>query len=781
MCATRAVHSLWLLVLVAIISASCSEEGEGSRISGGDSAGRGGGGGRRGGGTGALAGRGGGSATGGFGGTGFGGAGGSGAVDGSVGSGGTIGGAGIGGAAATDGGVCANSAECNNGAYCDGVETCVNGTCVPGTAVVCPDDGKSCTKESCSEATLACERVPLDSACQDTLFCNGVETCNPAAPGANPTTGCVPGTAVVCADGRSCTDDSCDETTRACKYFANNANCRNTTFCDGDELCDPASGNPTTGCRAGPPRTCDDGYSCTTDTCDETSKACVNTPVNSRCTNGLFCDGQEICGGGPPPSGCRSGNAIFCPPDAIACTVEACDEAAQTSNPTLACKTVPDNSRCAAGEFCSPTGCAQAPACSSDGQCNDNNGCNGVETCDLSIGRCRFGTPMNCNDNIGCTLDSCAAPGVCSHTPLHSACDDANPCNGSETCGASGCVPGAALNCNDNVTCTTDTCLPSSGCVYTADHSTCQDTSFCNGAEFCDPTFGCRPGTAVTCPPDGVACTTEQCSEAGQRCVSVPDHTKCPCGQQCNVQQGGCGQFCTPATCQGKTYQCGDCTDNDGDCTIDAADSHCLGACQNNEAGFFGAIPGQNNAPCKADCYFDQDTGSGNDDCYWSHECDPLEVAPNYPPEGSKCAYNANASIPGTSMNCAQAFDMQSSTCLSICGPLTPNGCDCFGCCAIPGAPTTVWLGSLNASGQPSCTLSALNDPSRCKPCTQVKACINTCELCEICVGKPVPPPSCDPSQQCPAGVQPCGLPGQAPCATGYFCVTGCCQPVPGR
>ena len=32
---------------------------------------------------------------------------------------------------------------------------------------------------------------------------------------------------------------------------------------------------------------------------------------------------------------------------------------------------------------------------------------------------------------------------------------------------------------------------------------------------------------------------------------------------------------------------------------------------------------------------------------------------------------------------------------------------------------------------------------------------------------------------QCPPNVQACGLPGQAPCGVDYYCITGCCQPIP--
>jgi hypothetical protein len=120
----------------------------------------------------------------------------------------------------------------------------------------------------------------------------------------------------------------------------------------------------------------------------------------------------------------------------------------------------------------------------------------------------------------------------------------------------------------------------------------------------------------------------------------------------------------------------------------------------------------------------------------------------------------------------------QSQMCLDFCGPLTPNGCDCFGCCLIPGATTPIFLGSVDASGNGSCNVSSLSDNTKCKPCTQVTACLNTCLDCEICIGKPELPASCT-EQLCPTGAEPCGLAGQAACPSNKFCVTGCCQPLP--
>lgn len=53
--------------------------------------------------------------------------------------------------------------------------------------------------------------------------------------------------------------------------------------------------------------------------------------------------------------------------------------------------------------------------------CDDANVCNGIETCDVDTGECRAGVPLSCDDHDACTVDSCdpvvgcvydAAPGI---------------------------------------------------------------------------------------------------------------------------------------------------------------------------------------------------------------------------------------------------------------------------------------------------------------------------------------------------------------------------------
>ena len=238
---------------------------------------------------------------------------------------------------------------------------------------------------------------------------------------------------------------------------------------------------------------------------------------------------------------------------------------------------------------------------------------------------------------------------------------------------------------------------------------------------------------------------------------------------------------CQSTTCQGRSYQCGNCMDDDGDGSIDSADSECTGPCDDTEDSYYGGIPGQNNAPCHSDCYFDQDTGSGNDHCYWSQSCDPMSVAPNYPPSGDEhCSYDPAAKIAGTSATCADLAQTQEPECERNCRPLTPNGCDAFGCCELPaGSGKFVWLGSSNGNVG-SCNEATVNDPTACHPCTHVLSTFNACDPCEVCVGRTTPAAGCtDASNRCPNDEQACGQPGEAACAPDHYCITGCCEATP--
>lgn len=271
------------------------------------------------------------------------------------------------------------------------------------------------------------------------------------------------------------------------------------------------------------------------------------------------------------------------------------------------------------------------------------------------------------------------------------------------------------------------------------------------------------------------------------------------------TEDGGFMWTCRRIACAGHVTECGDCLDNDGDGVSDERDQECLGPCDNTEGpSLLAGVGGETGGPCQSDCYFDFGNGPGNDDCFWDHRCDPLSVAPDFPPEGDACPYEASRvggrTCPAT----------QSDTCGDTCRPVTPNGCDCFGCCTFDeisgraagaGGPY-VWIGSvIEGTNTGTCTFDDITDTSLCKPCTPVGDCLNDCGRCELCIGRdpaslppdcfapppvdggvpvdgavpvdggPPPPPRCDP------GVQVCGLPGDMLCGPDYYCVTGCCVP----
>jgi hypothetical protein len=189
---------------------------------------------------------------------------------------------------------------------------------------------------------------------------------------------------------------------------------------------------------------------------------------------------------------------------------------------------------------------------------------------------------------------------------------------------------------------------------------------------------------------------------------------------------GGDASACVVRECEGSIKVCGDCHDNDGDGLIDEQDPECTGACDDAESTLNMDVQGQSDATCKLDCFFDGDNGSGNDDCHWSHRCDPLSLAPDFPPSTlSQCAYEPSTTVPGTTETCAQLQESQSNACRNTCLPITPPGCDCFGCCEYPrGSQNFIWLGSLT-DGKSQCDSTTVLDPTRCHPCTPVLSCKN--------------------------------------------------------
>lgn len=133
-------------------------------------------------------------------------------------------------------------------------------------------------------------------------------------------------------------------------------------------------------------------------------------------------------------------------------------------------------------------------------------------------------------------------------------CNDLKYCNGEETCGTLGCLPGA-------YPCGSQLCRESDdACVQCLGPADCSDGLFCNGAEFCNIAGQCIPAS-------GSPCTNPQepvCDEAQDRCVGCITNADCSDGLFCNGVETCTGaQTCSTGSspcpgqaCNENTDQC---------------------------------------------------------------------------------------------------------------------------------------------------------------------------------------------------------------------------------
>ncbi len=233
--------------------------------------------------------------------------------------------------------------------------------------------------------------------------------------------------------------------------------------------------------------------------------------------------------------------------------------------------------------------------------------------------------------------------------------------------------------------------------------------------------------------------------------------------------------------------QCTNCVDDDGDGLVDWLDPECTGPLDRDEGSFATGIPGDNIDPCKQDCWFDGNSGSGDDGCTWDGKCLPGST-------DKKCPYDPVAAAD------PKQCPPPSAKCITYCKPLTPKGCDCAGCCDVYDATGKVYTVKLVAG----CTSEALGDATKCPTCTKIADCSNPCGKCDWCLGKTslppecyppppdagvppdgapppdgtppdaiTPPPDAPPPSTCPAGLLSCSP--TIACPIGQYCLTGCC------
>jgi hypothetical protein len=130
-----------------------------------------------------------------------------------------------------------------------------------------------------------------------------------------------------CDDGFDCTSDSCDLDFGRCRNAPSDAACDDGVYCNGAETC-----SPTLGCRAGPVVTCSDNDNCSIDTCVEETRSCAH-------------EERDADGDGDPTASCGGGDCDDLDPLISGTTSERCDNARDDD-----CDGETDESDCAAPE-----------------------------------------------------------------------------------------------------------------------------------------------------------------------------------------------------------------------------------------------------------------------------------------------------------------------------------------------------------------------------------------------------------------------------------------------
>jgi cysteine-rich repeat protein len=271
----------------------------------------------------------------------------------------------------------ADGTACADGTVCNGAETCMMGSCRPGTALSC-DDRNACTADACAEPG-GCENTAIAGCCNVDRDCAD--------------------------DGDVCTAERCSGTGGMCERLPVTGCCTADSDCTGGTACTMVSCNLATNrCESAPVPSCctsdadcTDGLACTSDSCNRTTGVCSNSAIADCCAGDGDCDDGDACstdsctigagGAGTctasPILGCCLGDSDCMDEDGSACTTPSCNTTTERCIETLV-------------------------------RCDDMDECTS-DTCEVD-GSCSH-TPVSCDDMDDCTADACSA-GACEHTPI---------------------------------------------------------------------------------------------------------------------------------------------------------------------------------------------------------------------------------------------------------------------------------------------------------------------------------------------------------------------------
>ncbi len=373
-------------------------------------------------------------------------------------------------------------------------------------------------------------------------------------------------------------DDNCDSTIDN----GGNSLCTDGLFCNGVEVCAGAQG-----CQPGIPVTCSDSISCTEDSCNEATDSCNHAANNTKCNDGAYCNGIETCNA---QNGCIAGTNTDC--------------SANNITQIATCNNNPDNN-----PFTWDSRAAFTSTCNeATDSCNTGN--NTINyTC--SVSSCG----AQCDATHGCLDTKCNS--VCHGNDWWEYTNVSNTCLGNCTCTQNQCILSISSNDSRCTQCQTDNdcnnldtpCADGVCANYQCQQQFKPSSTLCRAsAGVCDLAESCT-GFSANCPADskstaqcrassGECDLAEICDGIGNNCpadAKSPSGTQCgqarPCPDQCQdpykmIYLGGhdtCdGQGdCNVYSCAFQTKVCAmDCSAEcvqDMDCQITVCESGCHG------------------------------------------------------------------------------------------------------------------------------------------------------------------------------------------------------------
>jgi len=361
----------------------------------------------------------------------------------------------------------ANNTPCDDGNLCTYSDGCVAGKC-QGTAYSC-DDKLECTTDSCN-GKGGCSNVLQANWCLIGGQCIASGTqdpnnqCKACRPLVNAYVYSAKDNGVACDDGDACTDtDKCQN--GACK---------------------------------GSSKTCNDNNQCTKDTCDPKTGCVFTAQTGAPCDDGNLCTKNDKCGG---TDGKQCIGEAFTCNDGLTCTTDTCNGTG--CDYTVISGYCVINNTCVKENELDPTNDCKSCQPGKDKYnysnlpdntaCSDKNACTIGDKCKAGV--CQSGGPVTCNDSNSCTVDTCDPNTGCVYTGQPGlACNDGNPCTKDDKCGGTeGKVcAGTSYSCDDQLLCTTDVCDGNGGCTHAVNDGYCVIGGGCVQSGAVDPTNQCK-------------------------------------------------------------------------------------------------------------------------------------------------------------------------------------------------------------------------------------------------------------------------------------------------